>query len=482
MAFAVNYKRAITGSIAMACTSALVWFGNGLNPVWPLLWFAPLPMLLFALRSSWRTALLTTALSFLAGCFNMWHYFRVLQTPFSVWLAVFSIAALIFALAVLLFRALVLRGAPWSALLAFPATWVCYEYLRNLITPHGTAGCLAYSQLNFLLFLELASITGPWGMTFVLLLFPAALAISIHLRNTAPKQARRILGATLSLIILVLAFGALRLAQPRPPQQVKVGLISSDQPVNANVTAEGADTERLFRNYAVEAQQLAARGARIIVLPEKLGVVLDSENKAADSIFQSLADRTKVTIVVGEVHVSAPVKYNQARVYTPGSPVLTYDKHHMLPPFESSLKPGTTLTLLPKTSETWGVSICKDMDFTPLSRQYGQAGAGLMLVPAWDFNLDRWWHGHIAVMRGVEDGFSIVRAAKDGYLTVSDDRGRILAETRSDSAPFATLLAEVPVVHNATLYLLLGDWFACVTLATLAFALIRLYKLRSMPD
>ena len=482
MAFAVNYKRAITGSIAMACTSALVWFGNGLDPAWPLLWFAPLPMLLFALRSSWRTALLTTALSFLAGCFNMWHYFRVLQTPFSVWLAVFSIAALIFALAVLLFRALVRRGAPWSALLAFPATWVCYEYLRNLITPHGTAGCLAYSQLNFLLFLELASITGPWGMTFVLLLFPAALAISIHLRNTAPKQARRILGATLSLIILVLAFGALRLAQPRPPQQVKVGLISSDQPVNANVTAEGADTERLFRNYAVEAQQLAARGARIIVLPEKLGVVLDSENKAADSIFQSLADRTKVTIVVGEVHVSAPVKYNQARVYTPGSPVLTYDKHHMLPPFESSLKPGTTLTLLPKTSETWGVSICKDMDFTPLSRQYGQAAAGLMLVPAWDFNLDRWWHGHIAVMRGVEDGFSIVRAAKDGYLTVSDDRGRILAETRSDSAPFATLLAEVPVVHNATLYLLLGDWFAWVALATLAFALIRLYKLRSMPD
>ncbi len=77
-------------------------------------------------------------------------------------------------------------------------------------------------------------------------------------------------------------------------------------------------------------------------------------------------------------------------------------------------------------------------------------------------------------MRGVEDGFSIVRAAKDGYLTVSDDRGRILAETRSDSAPFATLLAEVPVVHNATLYLLLGDWFAWLTIAILGFTLLQL--------
>ena len=33
-----------------------------------------------------------------------------------------------------------------------------------------------------------------------------------------------------------------------------------------------------------------------------------------------------------------------------------------------------------------------------------------MLVPAWDFVVDAGWHGHIAVMRGVENGFSIARA------------------------------------------------------------------------
>jgi apolipoprotein N-acyltransferase len=78
-------------------------------------------------------------------------------------------------------------------------------------------------------------------------------------------------------------------------------------------------------------------------------------------------------------------------------------------------------------------------------------------------------------MRGVESGFSIVRAARQGYLTVSGDRGRILAETRSDSAPFSTLLVDVPVVHDTTLYLLLGDWFAWLALATLAFAVMHLY-------
>jgi apolipoprotein N-acyltransferase len=145
----------------------------------------------------------------------------------------------------------------------------------------------------------------------------------------------------------------------------------------------------------------------------------------------------------------------------------------MLPPFESHLKPGTTLTQMQKPSGNWGVAICKDMDFTPLSRQYGKAGTGLMLVPAWDFVADRVWHGHMAVMRGVESGFSVVRAAKQGYLTVSDNRGRILAETRSDSAPFAMLLTDVPAGHETTLYLLWGDWFAWLVLAALAFTLLQ---------
>jgi len=66
----------------------------------------------------------------------------------------------------------------------------------------------------------------------------------------------------------------------------------------------------------------------------------------------------------------------------------------------------------------------------------------------------------MAVMRGVEDGFNVVRAAKEGYLRVSDNRGRILAEITSDSAHFATLLVDVPTTHATTIYLMLGDWFA----------------------
>jgi len=482
VAFANDYRRTGTALLAVGSTGVLVWFGTGLYPRWPLLWFAPLPVLLFASRNSWWSTALTAALSWLVGSLNMWHYFSVvLHMPGAILIPIYLFPALVFAGAVLLFRGLLRRGASWSALLAFPATWVSVEYLVDLISPHGTGGNLSYSQLNFLPVLQVASLTGPWGISSLVLLFPAAIAIGVHLRLTAPKRALRIVGAGLGVIVLALAFGIVRLTWPASGQNVKVGLIASDQPANVDVAAEGSETARLFRDYAFQVERLAAQGAQAIVLPEKLGVAVDPDIKETDTFFQSLADKTKSKIIVGLIHVSPPVKYNEARVYAPEATLQSYAKHHMLPPFESTLKPGTTLTVLREPSGVWGVAICKDMDFTRLSRRYGEAGTGLMLVPAWDFVLDRWQHGHMAVMRGVEDGFSIARAAKQGYLTVSDNRGRILAETQTDSARFAALVADVPVVHHATLYLLLGDWFAWLALATLFFTLVQLYRLRKNP-
>ena len=474
MAFATNHRRASVALLAIAVTAALFWFGKGLNPYWPLLWFAPIPVLLFASRTAWPSAAVTAFLAWFFGSFSFWRYFRLVGMPPALVAFSFAFEAVAFTLAVLLFRALLRRGAPWSALFAFPVAWVTYEWFRNFALPHGTAGSLAYTQLNFLPFLQLASVTGPWGMSFLLLMFPAAVAISQHLRRAAPKQAFRVAGAGLGLVAIVLIFGAARLATPVQGSRVTVGLIASDEPGNIDVAEQGAKTEELFRSYASQAKELAALGAQVIVIPEKLGVIVNSDTKSVDEIFEKLANITEATIVAGMVHVSPLVKSNEARVYAPEAPVLSYDKHHMLPPFESMLKPGTTLTLLQKRSAIWGVEICKDMDFTPLSREYGKKGVGLMLVPGWDFNMDRWWHGHIAVMRGVEDGFSVVRAARNGYLTVSDDRGRILAETRSDSAAFATLLTAVPAAHDRTVYLVLGDWFAWVSVALLIFAMSRL--------
>jgi apolipoprotein N-acyltransferase len=470
-------RRWVEAVVATLATAVMVYFGNGLDPLWPLMWFAPLPVLLFSLRCNGWAAAVTAVIAMLLGGLNLWSYYtKALGIPSLFWVTLLS-TSIALAAVVLLFRALVLRGAVWSALLAPPALWVTFEYARYLTWPHGSANSLAYSQLQFLPFLQLASVTGPWGMTFVLLLFPTAIALGLYLRATSPRLALRVVGTAVGVLAAVLVFGTVRLAVPQT-QVVKVGLVVSDVKDNGTVADPGPDTERLFSDYARETEKLATNGAQAIVIPEKLGVTLEGKSDATDATLQSVATRTKATVVAGVVHVSLAAKYNEARIYVPGLAVQRYDKEHMLPPFESPLTPGTSLVTLQRGQQKWGVAICKDMDFTSPARLYGEAGVGLLLVPAWDFVVDAAFHGHIAVMRGVEDGFSIARAARTGFLTVSDNRGRILGEVRSSATPFATLLVGVPTQHSVTVYQYLGDWFAWISLALLVFGLLPLRRRR----
>jgi len=461
---------ALTIAVTIAST-ALIWFGTGLEPLWPLLWLAPFPTLLVCLDKRPWPGLAATALAWFVGTFSFWAYFRHLQLPPAAFLVIAGAICAAMTLAALLFRILVRKGAVWIGLLAFPAVVVSFEYLRNISTPHGTAGSLAYTQLHFLPFLQLASVTGPWGMTFLLMLLPASLAIAAHLRRV------RVLVVSCALLAVVLIFGLMRLAVSGSGQKVSIGLIASDAETGV---AAGNNANDLLARYATAAHRLAAQGARIIVLPEKLaGVIANGQGEEGNAALQRTADDTGATIIAGEVFTQAGAHYNQARVFRPETQPLAYNKRHMLPPFEDALTPGATTLTFAGAAGLYGVAICKDMDFTPLLRDYGRDAVELMLVPAWDFNVDRAWHGHIAVMRAVEDGFGLVRSARNGYLTVADSRGRILAEERSDAQmPFSALLATVPVEHTPTIYLRLGDWFAWVACALVAASIARVALFR----
>jgi len=112
-----------------------------------------------------------------------------------------------------------------------------------------------------------------------------------------------------------------------------------------------------------------------------------------------------------------------------------------------------------------GLQICKDMDFPKLSREYAANGANLLLVPAWDFNLDRWLHARMAVLRTVENGFALARSGRNGLLTLSDNRGRILAETATAPGRFVSITGRVSVASQQTFYTRTGDWFAWLCVA-----------------
>ncbi len=90
----------------------------------------------------------------------------------------------------------------------------------------------------------------------------------------------------------------------------------------------------------------------------------------------------------------------------------------------------------------------------------------LLAVPAWDFVVDGRLHFRMALARGIENGFAMVRAAEQGLLTVTDGYGRTIASKASGSE--ALLVADVIPGPGATFYTRTGDWCGWLALGLAA--------------
>jgi len=79
----------------------------------------------------------------------------------------------------------------------------------------------------------------------------------------------------------------------------------------------------------------------------------------------------------------------------------------------------------------------------------------------------------MAILRGVENGFAVVRAARQGELTISDYHGKVLYETTTTNNKAASLIANVPLHATKTVYSEFGDWFGyLIVLASIYFIVI----------
>ena len=222
---------------------------------------------------------------------------------------------------------------------------------------------------------------------------------------------------------------------------------------------------RLLGEYAAEIPRITPAGTQAVVLPEKIGRISETALAEVDSLYSSAASSTGAAIVLGFVRKTPSGAFNSSRLYSAdGKLEANYDKHHLLPAVEPE-KPGDKRVVLDEPSGRWGLQICKDMDFPELSREYAAEGANLLLVPAWDFNLDRWLHARMAVLRAVENGFALARSARNGLLTLSDNRGRILAEIETAPDRFVSISGKVNVSREQTFYARTGDWFAWLCIA-----------------
>jgi apolipoprotein N-acyltransferase len=462
----------LTGIVALLTSAIAFYYGTGLHPHWWMTWIAAAPVLAYAYSASARSSALVAFLAYLVGALNLWGYFRILEIPVPVRCLALVAMALAFTAGVLLSRAFFHRRRYALALVSLPIVYGAFEFAMSW-GRNGTALNFSYSQMDCLPLLQLASVAGIWGIGFCVLFFSSALAQLIALRKLDPSIAFTVA----ALFIAVFAFGTMRLAYTPDGRSITIGLAASDQrPLLANEAKASA----IIDSYINAIGQLAKRGAEIVVIPEKS--MTASDYRSSDFFYgmRDAAIRSHVIVVAGVDQEGKPLKHNFAFV-TSSSIDTLYEKHHMVVGWEDGYDVGTSVVLLPPPNEHIGVQICKDMDFPRLSRTYARSGAQLLLVPAWDFEVDDWLHGRMAVMRGVESGFAIARSAKQGFMTISDDRGRILFESRSDATGTAHVLGNIRLSSTQTFYAHFGDWFAWLNLAALATLLFALSRKSSAP-
>lgn len=445
-------------------SGAMFYVSQGLDNVWALAWIAPAPLLWLAYRGTPRRQVFAASfVAFACGQIYMVQCYGGLLPPIII--APLEIAmCTLFPLTVLFAGEAQRRLSPLAALIAFPALWAAIEYGIGQVSPHGTFGSLAYAEVSFPAGIQIASLFGLYAVTFVLCLSANALALLAR-RHWVEG------GVGVALCALVLAFGFVRLAEPTGPSVRVAALTDADTWYVENRTRTLAASKATTQTYAATIRSPALRGVQVVAIPEGAVQMHEEWQSTVLAPLASAAEASHALVLAG-TYVPAPSQ-NRAFAFLPGGAVETYAKRHLLAPFETEA-PGRGLGLL---GHGYATQICKDMDFPGTVRGTAAHGVRLMIVPANDFDRDGWIHARMAIMRGVENGFAVLRSALNGLETISDAEGRVLARAGTSRPGMVVAAASVPLGPGPTLYTRIGDVFAWLCIAlSLAIAGVMLAR------
>ena len=316
--------------------------------------------------------------------------------------------------------------------------------------------------------LQIASFTGTPGIVFIVGLYSSLAAVAIY-RGREIRLPVLAYGLPAAILVAAFGYGNWRLSERHSEKSVAVGLASVDDYIGPRAPA--TQVNAVWSSYENAISELAAHGARIVLLPEKIEVLDKAPAEQRLDLLGAAARSTGVYLAAGMGLRQERETLNRFWLFSPSGELLTtYDKQHLVPGLESDMTPGKEFVTQEIGGVRYGLAICKDMHFPVLGRAYGRERVDAMLIPAWDFERDAWMASRITALRGVESGFAVIRSSREGLLTVSDRFGRFSAERRSAQTPGAWLLASAPVEHSAeTLYAQWGDVFgwACLMLAVL---------------
>lgn len=480
--------------ICLISGAALSLAFPGADQQW-IAWFSAAPLIYFTLKYTWKKAILC-GLAFGLGFF----------LPLLYWIAIFgklpwialgifqALFVVLFALAVSIFGR---RAGSWGRFLLVPALWVLAEWARSLGMYGFTWGDIGYSQYRQVSLIQISSVTGVWGVSFLVALSNsslAGLAADGFKRRFSAVHVQA--GITAVLILAVVLWGH-SVAVDGTGTGFRTAVIQGN--INPDVYGNREYQEKTWSVYEGMTLKAAMGNTQLIVWPE--GVVPGASGLGPETQgrLAGLAQRVNAYLLVGGHDMDAQGRvYNSVYMIEPGTGLEgRYAKVHLVPfgefvpmrkylpflkqyqvtPFDQYPGPGHNLTHMATAGV--GTSICFESIFPYISREMTRNGANILCV----VTNDSWFlrtsaaeqHMAMSVFRAVENRRFLVRAAATGISCFIGPDGRVLS--RTELFVPAVLSENVDTRWDISLYTRCGDWLLwlllVLTAAEILYSLVR---------
>jgi apolipoprotein N-acyltransferase len=383
------------------------------------------------------------------------------------------------------------RNRLYACVLA-PFLWVAIEVGKTYLILGGFPWNLTgYAATESLSLLQLAAITGVYGLSFLIAGYSSLVAYAIL---SGKQKIWKAAIATTGALVLIGAGG--RYFVPVAIPQHVAHLVQTNFPQSEEYPSNwmqihAGELDQLDRISVGAAQDSPVRPSLIVwpEVPAPFSMQDPNFSQRALKIARDSASDFLVGIV--DWKRDAAGKWgasNTATLLDPaGRRIFTYDKIHLVPfgefvPYRRLLwfagrltadigdfTPGNSYGVGKLPGGTFGVFICYEAIFPPQVRQYTLHGAQLLI----NVSNDGWFgrssapaqHLMMARVRAVENRRWLLRDTNNGFTASIDPYGRIIAELPTDVR--AELDAPYGFRTGLSPYVRLGDWFAwlCVIVA-----------------
>jgi len=473
-----------------------------------LAWFAFVPLLLAIAKKRPAIAFRLGFVCGLSAYGGILYWLNIVMTlygklplflSFFLFLLLSSYLALFIGLVAMLVRKGEISGI--TPLISFPILWVGFEYLRSFLLTGFPWASLGYSQYCILPIIQISDITGVYGLSFLIVLANVVLLRVIKGavmkgHSVYPAKSAALL---LSLLILTLGYGFMRLNNVEKGAPLKVALIQGNIP--QDVKWDPAFQESTIAVYERITREASIGGIDLVVWPESAIPFYFQDDPKYASRIKRVAIGVKSFLVTGSPaydNEGTSIKYrNSAYLLSPTGEVMgRTDKIHLVPfgeyvplarllPFVHKLvvgigdfSPGKSTVPLYIDKGKIGVLVCFEGIFPELSRGYVRAGSRLLV----NITNDAWYgrssapyqHLSMTVFRAVENRVPFVRAANTGITAIIDSRGHIHGMTQLFKETYLT--GEVRMGETETIYTRYGDIFAGLCLAMSAVIAVLAFR------